>query len=949
MNNRALGANCIRLSSLILLVTFCLIYSYSTKATHIRAGEITARRTNNVTLTYEFTFTGFRDTGSIIEFGAGIFEFGDGNSEEANFRITKTSVGNDIEMVQFKLIHTYQAANSYIVSYREEFRNALIINMDQSVSTAFYVESLIVIDPFYGSNNTPILTVPPIDFGAVGATFIHNPGAFDEDGDSLSYRFITPKQARRSEVNNYRELNDASFYTNFSQGNEAQNGPPGLAIDPVTGDLVWDAPGQLLNQGDRSEYNVAFVVEEWRYIAIAGRWERLGYVIRDMQIIVEETDNERPELLIPEELCVEAGTFIEEIIEGTDADGDAVKIELFGGPFEIPPLATFSPDDGQFVEPPAYTTFSWQTDCGHVRARPYQVQVKITDDPEEGPSLVNFETWEITVVGPAPTGLTVAAQPGKAMQLNWDEYQCINADSMQLWRRVGGFEIQVDDCEVGMPANTGYELIDRLPIGQTSYLDTNKGVGLAPGANYCYRLVAEFEPPEGGLSYVGEEACDSLDATAPVITNVDIVETDMDNGEIMIKWTPPYEVDQVLFPPTYSYDLLRSEVGSSNFELVADHTLDTVFFDRGLNTFARRYDYYVRAYDSNNVFIDSSAIAGPVRLELNSLLQSIELNWAASVPWSNTVQSYPYHYIYRDRVSSDEAELVLIDSVDVTSGGFSYLDNGRFNDEQLDDELVYCYYVLAQGSYDNELLPEPLRNRSQVTCGQPNDTISPCKPLELSFIDVPDCEALLADLPCGATFYTQDLRWEVDIDSECDDDVVSYNVYLSETGLEEDYELVANTPVSSIKREDLVSIKGCYRITAVDRSGNESPPTEPICRDNCPVYKLPNVFTPNGDGINDVFAPLNNNGLGIAGFDNADCPRFVRSVNFKVMDRSGVEVFNYDSFENLNGFYINWDGKNLSGEEVESGVYYYIAEVVFDVLDPEEANKTFKGWVQVLR
>ncbi|MEQ9306667.1 MAG: gliding motility-associated C-terminal domain-containing protein, partial [Marinoscillum sp.] len=279
-------------------------------ATHIRAGEITAKRIDNLTYTYRFTFTGFRDSGSIIEFGAGVFDFGDGNSEEGDFNVVKSPVGNEIEMVQFEVVHTYSSPNAYIVSYKEEYRNQDIINMDNSVNTTFYVESMIVIDPFVGINNTPVLTVPPIDFAASGAIFYHNPGAFDPDGDSLSYRFTTPKQARNSVVNNYRALNDPEFYTNPTQGNEALNDNAKLSIDPVTGELKWDAPGDVFNQGDKAEYNVAFVIEEWRYIKALKQWQKLGFVTRDMQIIVRETDNERPNLQVPDDLCVEAGMVV---------------------------------------------------------------------------------------------------------------------------------------------------------------------------------------------------------------------------------------------------------------------------------------------------------------------------------------------------------------------------------------------------------------------------------------------------------------------------------------------------------------------------------------------------------------------------------------------------------------------------------------------------------------
>ena len=89
--------------------------------------------------------------------------------------------------------------------------------------------------------------------------FIHNPGAFDIDGDSLSYKLVVPKQFKDREVTNYSDPNDPKFYaSNFSNGNENQNGPPVFSIDAITGDLVWDSPGAM------GEYNIAFIVEEWR-------------------------------------------------------------------------------------------------------------------------------------------------------------------------------------------------------------------------------------------------------------------------------------------------------------------------------------------------------------------------------------------------------------------------------------------------------------------------------------------------------------------------------------------------------------------------------------------------------------------------------------------------------------------------------------------------------------
>lgn len=926
-------------------------------ATHIRAGEITARRIDNVTLTFEFTFTGFRDSGSVIEFGDGIFNFGDGETQERGFTITKTQVDNEIEMVQFKLVHTYQGPASYVVSYEEKFRNENIINMDQSVSTTFYVESMIVIDPFYGLNNTPVLTVPPIDFAAVGATFIHNPGAFDSDGDSLSYRFVTPKQARGSDVNNYRELNDFEFYSNPLQGNENQNEHPELTIDPVSGDLVWDAPGDVLNQGDLAEYNVAFVIEEWRFVA--GEWRPLGYVTRDMQIIVKETDNERPELEVPDDLCVIAGDSVNVIVQGSDPDGHPVKLEAFGGPFEVQgSKASFTPDPPAFQTSPGLLGFQWPTECGHVRIRPYEVQFKVTDSPEIGPRLVNFETFEITVVGPAPEGLSSSLQVGKSIQLSWDQYSCSNAESMEIWRRVGDFDIEGENCVVGMPPNTGYELIETLPMVNsanapiTEYLDNNEGRGLAPGAKYCYRLVATFPLPGGGKSYVSEEVCDSIIVDAPAITHVDVLSTSETDGQILVRWVPPYQIDEGLYPPSYTYDLFRG-VGqgpADTYTEVASGISDTVFTDTGLNTFANSYHYFVRFYDSGGVLVDSSVTASSVRLGLRPLLKSIELNWSAEVPWSYTVQEYPYHYIYRDQVvSGDPNQLILIDSVDVTTNGFNYLDNGVFNGVSLDEEVEYCYYVTAQGSYDNPLFPEPLINKTQIGCAQPNDTIPPCSPPVVEIANRLDCESVLASRPCGSNIYSQAISWTVDEDPDCDDDIIYYNIYFSSTGQEEAYEVIATPSLPEFNHTDLTSLKGCYRVSAVDRSGNESALSEEICNDNCPVYKLPNVFTPNNDGVNDVFTPLHKSGLNAATFNEADCPRFVLEVDFRVFDRAGNELYKHESYENPNGIYINWDGKNRWGQELPAGVYYYVAEVKVDVLDPKDAKRTLNGWIQILK
>lgn len=939
-------------------------------ATHLRAGEITVERMNCSSLTFKITITAYTNTGSEIEFGEGLLDFGDRTSETTPTipNSKRPDLGDNIGIVQHVTYHTYAGPGRYVISYLEPNRNGGILNIFNSVETRFYIETIINIDPFVGCNNSPRLLVPPIDKACTGSAWFHNPGAYDPDGDSISFQMTIPKKESTQAVGNYREPNNKEFYAgmNYDAANENQDGPPTFDIDEVTGTLIWDAPGAP------GEYNIAFMIKEWR--KVSGKWVLIGFVVRDMQIIVDDCENERPELIVPQDICVEAGEVIKQDIFGFDPDSDAVKIEAFSQVFSIQSSsATFTQvaadsEGFQLSSPTTHArgVFEWKTDCSHIKEQSYQVVFKITDRPASKQRLIQFKTWNITVVGPAPKWEDAFTVPStRSASLKWDPYKCQNATTMQVWRRVDEFPFTPPECVTGMPESLGYTQIAELPIAQSTYLDTNKGKGLAVGAQYCYRLVAVFPAPGGGESYISKDTCLApIKATAPIITNVSVDKTANAEGIISVRWRTAYDLDQAQFPPPYDYELWRAEGISGNIKLTrafSGRRPDTTFVDADpvLNTEGLMYNYRVILF-SNGISVDTSDAASTVRLEAKPQLKAIELSWAADVPWSNNTDQYPWHLVYRGPAGATEDQLVLIDSVNVNQDGFKYVDEGKFQNAPLKETDIYCYRILTRGAYGNPRIIEPLSNFSQKLCAQPNDNTPPCQPtLE---IVAQSCDEIATG--CGNNLFSNTLTWPRPTDVACRNDVTSYNIYIADR-VGDEFRLYRENVRDTFfidTNENLRSYARCYKIQAVDRSGNKSDLSETFCFDNCPFYKLPNVFTPDGDGCNAYFSAFSDRvvidettGKGPCGQTKQDiddqkplCARFVLAVKLKVYNRWGKEVYNYESGGERT-IYIDWDGRDSQGAELAAGVYYYVAEVTYDVVDPSQATQFLKGWVHLVR
>lgn len=98
-----------------------------------------------------------------------------------------------------------------------------------------------------------------------------------------------------------------------------------------------------------------------------------------------------------------------------------------------------------------------------------------------------------------------------------------------------------------------------------------------------------------------------------------------------------------------------------------------------------------------------------------------------------------------------------------------------------------------------------------------------------------------------------------------------------------------------------------------------------------PVFDpvVPNVFTPNNDGQNDL--------LTIENIDSWTTKRYV-----SIQNRWGVQVFESDTYENAQA----WDGTDKGGSDVADGVYFIIVE-----LEDVPTSRTYKynGTVTLMR
>lgn len=869
-----------------------LLISQGMNATHNRAGEITyTHRPDLGPYTYEVRVQTCTKSSSFADRPWLKIRFGDeplSTPESELDSLPRVEIipvaGQDAQINVYLGLHTYPSPGIFDLVVEDPNRNAGVQNIKGSVNVVFTIQSTLIISPTTGHNNSVRLLNPPKERACIFQPWIHNPGAYDPDGDSLVYSLVPCRGEGNIPIAVW-ELPDES--TSF----------PGdvFSIDAVTGDVTWMVPPQA------GEYNIAILIEEFRNGMLVGN------VIRDMQIDVITCPNIAPQIAEIPDYCIEADETLEIAVIATDANNNTLILSAYGGPMsEVEHPAFFNPNDG---------FFSWTPRCEEVRLQPYNMSFEVTDNGNI--PLTDIETTQIKVVAPAVENPQAEAQ-GNSIDLSWDVSPCSTAFTAEeaaqvrykIYRRAGEYGFVPDECELGVPNYTGYtQIAETTGLSSTSYTDND----VFYGGVYCYMVVTCW--PDGAMSYASQEFCDTIKKDAPVITKVSIGFTDLASGVDTVWWSPPTDLDTTIFEGPYQYKLMyRPQDQSGWTELYSSGISevlvwgDTTFVHENINTQSLMH-YYRVDFFSGGELVRSSSDASSSFLVLTPGDNSMQVSVNAEVPWSiSSIEVY--------RQDPGETDFVWVGS----SPTILFVDTGLVNTQQ------YCYRVICLGNYNSSFIPDSLVNFTQELCAIPYDQTPPCPP-NLSV--VASCEDEVSTL-----------TWTFP-DRSCASDVMAYNVYHSSV-VGGPMELLMQIEVADdttyIYNLDGVfnSIAGCFAVTALDSLNpwpdgsfrrNESTLSNVVCVDNCPFYFMPNAFSPNNDGSNDVLRPI--------GY------RFIQDIDLKIFNRWGTKVFETSDPA------IGWNGTAMdSGEPVSAGTYYYSIKV--NTLRLEGVVKEeFSGFIQV--
>ena len=201
---------------IVVLSLLCPLIMRVATAQDLMAGEITTRFDSGYTYTATVTIYALDTT---INRDTIIIAWGDASID--TLLKASENITNDLRVLTYQGSHVYPGDGVYNITYSGNYRIPEIMNFLSSPSGTepLQLDHTLLISSILNSNSAVKFLSPAYDIGASGEVYSHWPGAYEPDGDSLSYGIDVPS------------------------GNGAVI-PTGMSINTISGDLMWDSPMQ---------------------------------------------------------------------------------------------------------------------------------------------------------------------------------------------------------------------------------------------------------------------------------------------------------------------------------------------------------------------------------------------------------------------------------------------------------------------------------------------------------------------------------------------------------------------------------------------------------------------------------------------------------------------------------------------------------------------------------
>lgn len=372
------------------------------------------------------------------------------------------NISRSIKRSVYVIEYEFPSLGAFEIRYFDIARREDIINLPNPGETSFFVSTHIQLSSdLEEANNSPLLLNEPIETACVGSLWVHNPGVLDQDGDSLAFRLVSPREYDSNrglaarDIPNYKFPDDPSFQADPTISSSLQ-------MDAISGLISWESPSTA------GVYSLAYQIDEYRDGII------LGSVRREIIIIVKACENSPPRILLPFDypFYLSAGSSWELSFKVWDPNAsDSLYFELNhgfrgnNGPFstgvsssaEIFALRLSDSTDLQNLPFIAHNQIqrvsdsltmidtlqvrlNWTPGCSDIRTQPYQIDLNAYDNYTYRESASSTQTYNqralpLFVLPPPPTEVKVdtSFDIGNQIGLRWEPASCTEVIGYQLY------------------------------------------------------------------------------------------------------------------------------------------------------------------------------------------------------------------------------------------------------------------------------------------------------------------------------------------------------------------------------------------------------------------------------------------------------------------------------------------------------------------------------------